>query len=310
MEPPGAELALWTPVALSVGERGVAIDWGDLGGIRFTEPFFQQTVERWAGGDPRPLVRTGFDALGALDAAPSLDPSGLIFHLSRCGSTLLSRLLGTVPGTLVVSEPAPVNALLLAPQPDPAAAARLLRLMVRALGRRRFGDEHRLVLKLSSWNVRRLDLFRAAFPAAPAIWLQREPAAIAASLLARPPGWLGLWQDPAARTMFGLDRAPASSAEFCVAALASLFAAARAIDGRVLHLDYADLPAAAWERWPRRSSGSRSQPVTSRACATKRGMPRKGGGAAAVRRQPPGRLAADLGAARCGLRNRLRQRPL
>jgi hypothetical protein len=239
-------LAGWTPVALNLAGAMPSLDWGDLRGIRFSEPFLHQTVERWAGGTPSPLVRTDLAALEVLDDEPSLDPAVIIFHASRCGSTLLSRLLGTVPGTLVVSEPAPVNALLLAPRPDLAATARLLRLIVRALGRRRFGDERRLVLKLSSWNVRRLDLLRAAFPAAAAIWVQREPAAIAASLLARPPGWFGMGHDPAARMTFGLDRTPAGIEEFCVAALASLFAAARAIGGQVLHLDYADLPAAAW----------------------------------------------------------------
>jgi len=240
-------LAGWTPVALNLADAVPSLDWGDLRGTRFSEPFLHQTVERWAGGTPSPLVRTDLAALEVLDDEPSLDPAALIFHASRCGSTLLSRLLGTVPGTLVVSEPAPVNALLLAPQPEPAVTARLLRLIVRALGRRRFGDERRYVLKLSSWNVRRVELFRAAFPEAKVIWLQRDPTVIAASLLARPPGWLGLWQDPAAWPIFGLARAPASSEEFCVAALASLFAAARAIDGRGLHLDYADLPAAAWD---------------------------------------------------------------
>ena len=36
----------------------------------------------------------------------------MIFHLSRCGSTLVSRLLGTLPGVVVVAEPAPLNTLL------------------------------------------------------------------------------------------------------------------------------------------------------------------------------------------------------
>src|SRR6185312_2160384 len=106
------ELAPLVPVALSLDPP--AIDWGDLGGMRFSEPFFDQTIERWAGGTPPPrLLRTGFDALDALDAAPSLEPTALIFHLSRCGSTLLSRLLATLPATLVIAEPRPLNTLLM-----------------------------------------------------------------------------------------------------------------------------------------------------------------------------------------------------
>lgn len=238
-----AGLAGWTPVALSLAQGELAIDWGDLRGVRFAEPFLQQTVERWAAHNPAPLLRGGRDLLEALDGAPSLDPDLIIFHVSRCGSTLLSRLLGSLPGVLVVSEPAPLNSLLLS---GAAATPALLRLLVRALGRKRFGDERHYVLKLSSWNVRRSDLFRSAFPAARFLWLEREPEAVVASMLADPPGWLQLRRDPAAaRALFGID-AGADDAAFCMASVAALFAAARTTLAPDLVLDYADLPAAVW----------------------------------------------------------------
>jgi hypothetical protein len=251
VDPTAAALAQWTPVALTAGERGATIDWGDLRGLRFVEPFFHQTVERWAGNDPSPLVRTGFDTLRALDGQPSLDPAALIFHGSRCGSTLLSRLMGCVPGVLALSEPAPLNALLLA---DPAALAgesevEALRLLVRALGRRRFGDERHYVLKLSSWNVTRIALFRHAFPDAALVWLMRSPDQVVSSLLADPPGWLALRHDPAsARAALGIERPAPDAATFAVEALAAMLGAASGIGGKALFLDYADLPQAAWDR--------------------------------------------------------------
>ncbi|MEI9982427.1 MAG: hypothetical protein WDN69_03955 [Aliidongia sp.] len=52
----------------------------------------------------------------------------------------------------------------------------MLRLLIRALGRIRAGDEARYVVKLSSWNVRLLALFRQAFPDVPWIWVHRAPA--------------------------------------------------------------------------------------------------------------------------------------
>jgi len=107
-----ADLARWTPVRLDFSGPAPAVDWADLTAERFVEPFFDQTVARWASGPrARPLVRTGLEALVALDGEQSLEPAGMIFHLSRCGSTLVSRLLGTLPG-VVVAEPAPLNALL------------------------------------------------------------------------------------------------------------------------------------------------------------------------------------------------------
>ncbi|HSS25481.1 MAG TPA: hypothetical protein VLL82_14015 [Mycobacterium sp.] len=153
-----AQLARWTPVRLDFSGPAPTVDWADLSAERFVDPFFDQTVARWASGPgARPLVRTGLEALLALDSEPSLEPAGMIFHLSRCGSTLVSRLLGTLPGVVVAAEPAPLNALLgLDPdRVDEAGLVRVVRLLVRALGRCRHGDERRLVLKCTSWNIRR-----------------------------------------------------------------------------------------------------------------------------------------------------------
>src|SRR6516165_1265487 len=95
------ELASWIPIAINLEDETPSVDWGDFGALRFTDPFFDNTVARWASGKPPPrTVRTGLDALVVLDQAPSLDPSGLIFHLSRCGSTLLAQLLRQISGCL------------------------------------------------------------------------------------------------------------------------------------------------------------------------------------------------------------------
>ena len=90
-----ADLARWTPIRLGLQPPEPVLDWCDLRGNRFEEPFFDQSVQRWTNGAAaRPVVRTGLQELVALDGEPSLDPAGFIFHLSRCGSTLVSRLLG------------------------------------------------------------------------------------------------------------------------------------------------------------------------------------------------------------------------
>jgi hypothetical protein len=250
-----ADLARWTPVRLDVSGPAPTVYWADLSAERFVEPFFDQTVARWArGSSARPLVRTGLEALVALDGEPSLEPAGMIFHLSRCGSTLVSRLLGTLPGVVVLAEPAPLNALLgLDPdRVEEAALAKIVRLLVRALGRCRHGDERRLVLKCTSWNIRRRAVLAAAFPETPWIWVQRDPAAVLASLLAEPPGWLGLQDAPArAARRFGLDPAAVPTVtrtEFAARALGAMLEAAAANPARRLCIDHAELPAAVWQR--------------------------------------------------------------
>jgi hypothetical protein len=250
-----ADLSRWTPVRLDVSGPVATVYWADLSTERFVEPFFDQTVARWARGPrARPLVKTGLEALVALDGEPSLEPAGMIFHLSRCGSTLVSRLLGTLPGVVVLAEPAPLNALLgLQPdRVDQATLIRVVRLLVRALGRRRHDGDRRLVLKCTSWNVRRRAVLAAAFPETPWIWVQRDPARVLASLLAEPPGWLGLQSEPQrAAQRFGLDPAAVQTmprAEFGARALGAMLEAAAADPVRRLCIDHAELPAAAWQR--------------------------------------------------------------
>jgi hypothetical protein len=251
-----ADLARWTPVRFDFSGTAPAVDWADLTEERFIEPFFDQTVVQWASGPrSKQLVRTGLEALVALDSEPSLEPAGMIFHLSRCGSTLVSRLLGTLPGVVVIAEPSPLNALLgLDPkQVDRAALIQVVRLVVRAFGRRRHGDERQLVLKCTSWNIREQSVLAAAFPDTPWIWVQRDPERVLASLVAEPPGWLRLQSWPqSVKQRFGIDPAtvPAMTrTEFAAHALGAMLAAAAATDptGR-LCVDHAELPDAIWQR--------------------------------------------------------------
>ncbi|WP_343572888.1 hypothetical protein [Mycobacterium sp.] len=250
-----SDLAHWTPIRFDFSGRIPTIDWADLCAERFVDPFFDQTVARWAGGpQARPLVRTGLDALLALDSEPALDPAGMIYHVSRCGSTLVSRLLSTVPGVVVVAEPSPLNALLgLDPaRVDNVTLVRVVRLLVRALGRRRHGDEQQLVLKCTSWNIRRQEILTAAFPDTPWVWVQRDPAEVVASLLANPPGWLGHHVPPLQTALrFGIDPVDVPTmprAEFAARALGAMLSSASAGPARRLCIDHSELPAAVWQR--------------------------------------------------------------
>ena len=258
------ELAQWTPIRLTLERPEPVVDWCDLRGIAFREPFFMQTVARWAdpaadGGEVlRPVVRTVLSALEAVDGVGEcLEPSGFIFHMSRCGSTVLSRLFGMVPDAVVISEADPINSFL---EADPselndAALVACLRLMIRALGRKRFGEERHLVVKLSSWNVRRLDLLHRAFPTVPWVFVYRHPIEVMSSVLKGKPGWMQLQRFPqqaqhllgipadACPTMPPEEFAARGLASFCAAALD---AAEHAPPGAARFVNYRDLPQAAW----------------------------------------------------------------
>ena len=105
-----------TPTAIDQTAEGPVVLWRDLGNLDLDQPFFRGTVERAQrlSGDPQvpfraaPPLRTGLDALAEAAAArPGLPLAGLIFHMTHCGSTLISQALGSLPQILALDEPEP-----------------------------------------------------------------------------------------------------------------------------------------------------------------------------------------------------------
>lgn len=175
----------WIPFELTaVGERRM-VRWVRPGArTRFREPFFTQTVQAMLDAHA-PQKLTPLSALAELEAVNG--PSAFIFHVARCGSTLVSRSLAEVARHRVISEPACVNQLLLADDIAHAEKARLLKGLIHALCGSA-ADTH-CIFKFSSWNVFFLQQIRALFPATPCIFLYRDPAAVMASFIAGPPRW-------------------------------------------------------------------------------------------------------------------------
>lgn len=182
------DLAAWTPIRLFAPEGRLLVDWCRLPPDPFTDPFFEQTVGRALCDPGRMLFRraTPLDTLADFDRErPGLAPTGFIFHLSRCGSTLLAQMLGALPRSLVVSEAPPIDQVLqvAARVPGATRAQRLgwFRGMVNALGQRRRGDETRFFLKLDCWHALALPFIREAFPEVPWVFLYRDPVEVLVS---------------------------------------------------------------------------------------------------------------------------------
>jgi hypothetical protein len=116
-----------------------------------------------------------------IDEAAALPPgpaTGLIGHVSRCGSTLLTNLLALRRGTLVLKEPG-----FLAPtEPE------LLRALLDYCGSVARIHGRELVVKPASWTSPALF---AATATGPQRWLLlwRDPFAVVSSLLAAAPNW-------------------------------------------------------------------------------------------------------------------------
>lgn len=189
---------------------------------RFHELGTSSIVEWQAPGQPSGT--RDFQSLrgirGRLEHEPSLRPSLFIFHCSRCGSTLLGRLLEQDPGMRVCLEP---DALLQffelnpAPENDPGAIERF-RTLLQAYGLSPRPSERHLVIKFASLNIRQVEFVRACFPDVELVYLLREPAAVLASILRRPPRFLDAMDRTRLASIFGQPaKAPGDHtfAEWC-----------------------------------------------------------------------------------------------
>ena len=189
----------------------VAIDcdgnllWRDLGRYHPYEGFFVKTLAAIDSlqalrhpSRPVEYIQTPMSILQdedlALDCIP---PSGFIFHIGRCGSTLLAKVLSRARSNLVFSEAMAHNAIWPRLIGEGAAAAavdevelNLYHRLVLAMGRRRLEPYRYHFIKFSSLNILFAESILRAFPHTPAIFIYRDPAEVLVSLLNKKPGWL------------------------------------------------------------------------------------------------------------------------
>jgi gluconate kinase len=177
----------FVPAAVQRVEGGPIVSWCRLDAQRFTEPFFEQTL-RTAQRLPFNRAFAPWTLLCDLPVRsaqrPGLRIAGFVFHLSRCGSTLVAQAFAGLPQVLVLSEPPPFDAIVRAHEQQPelsrATQVAWLRALLGALAQPR-ADEQQVVVKLDAWHASHLDLIEAAFPGVPWVFLVREPVDVLVS---------------------------------------------------------------------------------------------------------------------------------
>jgi hypothetical protein len=182
-----AALESWIPIRFGWHEGRAMVDWCRLD-RGFSEPFFDETISACLQRPFNLLFRRSTPIETLLEwqeRSPGLPPSGFIFHMSRCGSTMAARMLAAMPRNLVLSEADPIDGVLKASWRNPDVSTddrrKWLRGIVRVLGQRRNGDEERLFIKFESWHILELPLIRSAFPGVPWIFLYRDPIEVLVS---------------------------------------------------------------------------------------------------------------------------------
>jgi len=119
------------------------------------------------------------ELLAQREKLPPIQPALLIFHWSRCGSTLLSGSFMLQPECKVLSESMLISDLLADPYWQPQQE-NMLDLAVRLQGRFRHAEE-KLIIKCNAWDLQHWRVWLKTFPSAQVVCLIRQPEAILAS---------------------------------------------------------------------------------------------------------------------------------
>jgi hypothetical protein len=242
----------WLPARVVWRGDEPRVEWTLMGGRRLTEPFYDDSLQRQMTQPFHQLFRreTSMDETMAwVEAHPPVPVRGLIFHMSRCGSTLVSQQLAAVERNIMASEPPPLETVLGAHLRIPGLSREMqvgwVRAMVGALGQPR-REEQALYIKLDCWNIHQMELIREAVPETPWIFLYRNPVEVMVSQQRMPGSWIvpGLL-DRGALQLRLEDWNPAQTDVFRARALANICAAGlRAVrdDSNGVPVNYSELP--------------------------------------------------------------------
>lgn len=184
-----AHLKNWIPYHIGFEGGQWHVDWLDLGDHHIQEPFFDETISICRA---RMRMRSRFHPqsdlaflLQAAGGVKSLTPTAFIFHVSRCGSTLLSQALAAAQDHIVIAEAPLLDQVLRMREKDVSLTEQELKgvflAAIQLMGKQRTGREKHYFIKLDSWHLHFYALLREWFPYTPFYFLSREPAEVLAS---------------------------------------------------------------------------------------------------------------------------------
>jgi len=184
------KLKNWTPIDLYLTKDFQGVAWLNLGKTYFTDKRSAYTVCRsWQSQNKPQPTWTTLNALTELrKTSPGLKLKGFIFNVSKCGSTLLAKMLSSLPRNVVISEDTVINKSLmpneLMAEPNGCPESRRIELfqsIVSALGQPRLGVEENYVIRFSPKDVLELPFIKKIFPDVPCVFLYRNPLEVIVS---------------------------------------------------------------------------------------------------------------------------------
>lgn len=176
----------WIPYKLLRNNDDLKCEWLYVGDEPFLEPFFDSTIARCKQLPENfdhyknvTALSTMLEWSAKVDAA---EPAGFIFHVSRCGSTMVSQLLSMHTEHIVLSEVPFFDDILRMPQIEKYTNAELFKGAVKLYSQKKTGSEKKVFIKTDSWHIRFHKEIREMFPEIVFLLLYRRPDEVVRSL--------------------------------------------------------------------------------------------------------------------------------
>lgn len=177
----------WFPSSIEWNEGRLMVEWCYVGNHRFEWPFFHDTIRHLFS---KPIIRlirfqTSIDVFKQTYIRAGLKPTGFIFHCSRCGSSLLSRMFSSLPQCIVISEALPIDSVLRSQVQSVDVCKEDVSLWLKGLihhyGRPRGPEERYYFIKFDSWHIPHFSIIHQLFPDTPWLFLYRSPEEVLVS---------------------------------------------------------------------------------------------------------------------------------
>ena len=180
------DLHNWIPIRLYNDNKELTCRWVYTGTLQCCDPFFDETIQKYKLLIENSKSQRVFTTIDMLDEWGSqidaVYPTAFIFHISRCGSTLVSQALGKLNRSVSVSEVPIFDEILKLPLKghlkDVEEVNKLLAGAIRLYGARRIGDEKYFFIKTDSWHLLYYQQLRLLYPEVPFVIIYREPGVV------------------------------------------------------------------------------------------------------------------------------------
>lgn len=172
----------WIPVTLIEKDNEIYFEWIYLADLKYADPFFDETLAKCKShpynSKPFKVISTVENLIDWSNELISVELKSLVFHVSRCGSTMLSQSLASSSENVMISEAPIIDQILRSDLFSLDKKTMLIQSIIKLLGQKRFPEQQHLIIKLDAWHIFNSTYLRSIFPELPFALLYRNPTEV------------------------------------------------------------------------------------------------------------------------------------